>query len=177
MCAKHASRTKRHGDPHTVIPVTERDLACGPRSARWLSDDVLDYRTVHMRLRRYFGSASKRLCVDCGKTAAHWAYDHADPDERIQSGGVPYSIDPIHYSPRCASCHKRLDNTYIAHSAAEHAVRELLAVAEDSGNTVAAAFIQAQLPLLAQGGMDAAFATCDGRWIAELPAGPTGRAA
>ena len=70
------------------------------------------YAAVHQRLRKQRGSASQHRCVDCENPAAEWSYDHADPDELVDSHcGVPvrYSIDLNHYAPRCKVCHAYLD--------------------------------------------------------------------
>ena len=85
---------------------------CGDRR-RHLSSDVC-YGTAHERVRKVRGSASQYPCVDCGRSAAQWSYDHADGAELVDTsagscGGLPYSIDPAHYDPRCVSCHKRFD--------------------------------------------------------------------
>jgi len=70
------------------------------------------YEAVHERLRRDRGPARAQHCVDCGKRAAHWSYDHADTAELVgERDGLrrPYSLDQQHYQPRCVPCHKRLD--------------------------------------------------------------------
>ena len=64
-CGMHATRIERHGSPHIVIAPSERRVRRGPDSPGWLADDVVDYRTVHMRLRRIIGSARTMQCADC----------------------------------------------------------------------------------------------------------------
>ncbi len=78
---------------------------------------VVTYDGAHMRIYRERGKAKYYACVDCGATAQDWSYDRTDPDELtgevVTPDGrpimVPYSMKPEHYSPRCKSCHIRLD--------------------------------------------------------------------
>lgn len=70
------------------------------------------YRTAHCRVRFTRGSASLQSCVDCGRGATQWSYNHADPHEIVGTHdgyAVRYSPDPTHYQPRCTSCHKLFD--------------------------------------------------------------------
>ena len=96
-----AGELNRTGDANT----------CGT-PGRHLSEDI-GYNAAHGRVHRLHGPARDHLCVDCSQPAAHWSYNHDDPDERYASGlsdgPIPYSIDPQHYSPRCVSCHKTFD--------------------------------------------------------------------
>ena len=71
--------------------------------------DVVSYGGAHDRLDRDHGLAKTHQCVDCNGPAAHWSYDHADPDELTSPEGYPYSLDAGHYQPRCSSCHARFD--------------------------------------------------------------------
>ena len=71
--------------------------------------DVVSYGGAHDRLDRDHGLAKTHQCVDCNGPAAHWSYDHADPDELTSPEGYPYSLDAGHYEPRCSSCHARFD--------------------------------------------------------------------
>ena len=76
--------------------------------------DVVGYLGVHDRLRRDRGKAKEHQCVDCGNQAAHWSYNHDDPDELSGPQGTkgphyPYSLKPEHYAPRCKSCHVAFD--------------------------------------------------------------------
>lgn len=79
---------------------------------RHLADDP-GYNAAHARVKRLHGSASSHNCVDCGTRAAHWSYDHEDPNERYAHGysrnPVAYSADSEHYQARCVPCHKRYD--------------------------------------------------------------------
>jgi hypothetical protein len=67
------------------------------------------YSTVHSRLSKYLGRAAGHQC-SCGRPAVDWAYDHGDPDERLNPEGQPYSPDPSHYRPMCRGCHTRFDS-------------------------------------------------------------------
>lgn len=86
--------------------------ACGkPGGCMWRVA-APGYGAAHDRVRSLRGSATEHRCVDCDAPAAHWSYNHDDPDELtgIVSGyRVTYSAHPDHYSPRCVPCHKRFD--------------------------------------------------------------------
>lgn len=77
--------------------------------------DGCGYWGAHSRVRVDRGSASSHACVDCGVTAYQWSYNHADPDERLSQDaatcGMPFSLDPVNYDPRCVTCHKAFDAT------------------------------------------------------------------
>ena len=100
MCTKHFQRFKQHGDPHKVL-------------VRMGSGDDVGNSAVHGRVKALRGPARDHECVDCGRQAAHWSYDHADPNEK-QSPDGPYSTNTDHYHARCVPCHKRFDLGYIA---------------------------------------------------------------
>lgn len=98
-CPTHRRRVRVHGD------VNYRG------HGNWRGDDV-GYIGVHHRLRRQRGPAKDYSCAHCTRTAVHWAYAHTDSDVRGTLGvknGALHSIDPSHYLPLCASCHKTLD--------------------------------------------------------------------
>jgi len=80
--------------------------SCGTRSHR--RTNTAGYTAAHDRVRHDRGSASAHHCIDCGERAKHWSYDHADEAELMEQG-KPYSLDPLHYDPRCVSCHKLFD--------------------------------------------------------------------
>lgn len=72
------------------------------------------YPAAHARLRADLGAASSHPCAGCGEQAAHWSYNHDDPNEMYYddpwSGSVlAYSAKQDSYSPRCVPCHKRFD--------------------------------------------------------------------
>lgn len=94
LCEKHYYRQRRHGDVLTILD-TRRDDA--------------GYRAAHRRISVDRGQAREFPCIDCGVQAQHWSYRHDDPDERVSDRGQPYSLDPGHYDPRCASCHMIFD--------------------------------------------------------------------
>jgi hypothetical protein len=72
----------------------------------------LKYSAVHQRLYAQFGQARDHTCVDCGKPAAEWSYNHHDPDERHDNRGVAYSTKFAYYNPRCSACHATFDAEY-----------------------------------------------------------------
>jgi hypothetical protein len=86
--------------------------SCGDRRAHRRMDDA-GYTAAHQRCRSDRGRVQLHACIDCGRPAQHWSYNHDDPDERLAYGlsanPVAYSLEPAHYSPRCVSCHKRFD--------------------------------------------------------------------
>lgn len=79
---------------------------------------VVGYRGAHMRVLAARGPASDHWCVSgCGDPASDWAYDNADPDERVATHNgsrVRYSLDPARYRPLCRRCHRRFDGTHRA---------------------------------------------------------------
>lgn len=107
LCHTHYAHWKRTGDPLSVAPPQVRES-----HAQWKGDRI-GYPGMHIRVSRLRGPARDYSCVCCGNRARDWAYDHADPDERIQVGGVwdgmPFSLDPMHYRPMCKSCHNAFD--------------------------------------------------------------------
>ncbi len=102
-------------DCGSVTSVSSNDLrhghvkSCGCRRVV-RQDGPVGYNAVHDRLTKDLGPAANRLCVDCGEPAAHWSYDHSDPEELTDPRlGWAYSLDHSHYLARCNSCHRRLD--------------------------------------------------------------------
>lgn len=85
---------------------------CGDKTTHWRRDDI-GYSMAHQRVRTDRGLVQTHDCLDCGRPAEHWSYNHDDPDERLAHGlsarPVAYSVKPEHYSPRCVACHKRFD--------------------------------------------------------------------
>jgi hypothetical protein len=112
MCPKHATRMRRHGNPHAFVEIPDRNHRRGPDSGRWVGDDA-SYSAVHRRMRIAKGLASSYPCVDCGAPAANWSYDYKAADERVCSTGQPFSADPAHYHPRCLPCHRRFDANFL----------------------------------------------------------------
>lgn len=63
---------------------------------------VPSYSTNSKRRRRQLGPASAKACAECGQPAGAWAYDHDDPNERVDRWA--YSADLQHYRPLCWTC-------------------------------------------------------------------------
>lgn len=82
-------------------------IMTGPDNPLWLGDGI-KYNAAHDRIRVRRGRAVDHPCVDCGRQAMHWSYNHSDPNEQTCEG-LPYSTDANHYSPRCVPCHKAFD--------------------------------------------------------------------
>jgi hypothetical protein len=103
LCASHYTRWRITGDAgdKPSIPQAQKGNT---------------YTVTHDRLYRVKGKASAHLCLECGATAADWAYDHQCPDERIGDDGhgklLAYSLDPAHYVALCRSCHSRFDHEW-----------------------------------------------------------------
>lgn len=110
FCKKHYTRVRTTGTPHQV----------GVHYVTNFRGDLVTYNGMHTRLRTIRGPAIDQTCTHCGNAARAWAYDHADPNERIQmvtnsKGAVvqaPFSVDISHYMPLCASCHSRFDRQW-----------------------------------------------------------------
>lgn len=98
----NAGDLNRYGDANT----------CGDRRIHRRTE-VAGYTAAHQRCRSDRGRVQLHDCIDCGRSAQHWSYNHDDPDERLAIGlsanPVAYSLKPEHYSPRCVRCHKRFD--------------------------------------------------------------------
>lgn len=109
LCGKHYARQKRNGHPLALRggPVVKR----GAEHPNWCGDDVT-YGGVHQRVRKARGVAKNYLCIDCGKPARDWSYDHTDPNQKYDDDGEvlrPYSTDISRYVPRCVPCHRIFD--------------------------------------------------------------------
>lgn len=70
------------------------------------------YHAAHYQVQTQRGRARRYPCIDCGRPARQWSYDHADPNELIDARGMEYSTDPTHYDPRCIECHRVFDQKY-----------------------------------------------------------------
>jgi hypothetical protein len=80
--------------------------------AEHLIGDRDTYGAAHHRLYAAKGPAKDHMCVDCEGPAMEWCYDGGCEDERVGKNGrfdVTYCPHPEHYTPRCASCHRRHD--------------------------------------------------------------------
>lgn len=110
-CRKHYVRWLKHGDPNVVEKGGNPDPPTGTDNPLW--NDEAGYHAIHNRMRRAKGLASTHSCENCGEPAAHWAYTHEDPDERLDPiVGCYYSPNPDFYVPLCHSCHVRTDRQY-----------------------------------------------------------------
>lgn len=94
LCEVHYRRFRRTGDPAGVGKGRPREASP-------------TYVSVHSRLSFDRGPARLYRCVGCGERAAHWAYDHKDPNELVD--GSPFSVDQSHYVPMCPRCHNAFD--------------------------------------------------------------------
>jgi hypothetical protein len=70
------------------------------------------YHGAHYLVQKRRGLARRQSCIDCGRPARQWSYDHTDPNELTNSSGRQYSRDPDHYDPRCIACHRTFDRQH-----------------------------------------------------------------
>lgn len=103
-CRLHYLRLKNRGD--VGFEFTEDN------HPGWTGNEATNH-AVHQRIKSRRGRARHQLCVDCGKQARHWSYNHEDPHERQDPDHGPYSLNIGNYDPRCVSCHKRFDLAFI----------------------------------------------------------------
>jgi hypothetical protein len=72
------------------------------------------YSTAHHALYAARGSARDYPCVDCGRHAEEWSYNHDDPNEEwlwhSSKNCFQWCGAPQFYSPRCKRCHTKFDN-------------------------------------------------------------------
>lgn len=109
-CEKHYTRWRRHGDPEIrKSTVAEIPPATGKDNPSW-KGDAIGYAGAHVRVRSHRGSASTYDCIDCGRQAAHWSFNHDTPSERTRESDRGYfSIDVADWDPRCVRCHQAYD--------------------------------------------------------------------
>jgi len=124
-CNKHYRRFQAHGDPTVVSKAIQGH---GDENTAWRGDNIR-YRAAHVRVRVTRGRAADHQCMHCDDQAAHWAYDHADPAEklhsyRVGSRALPFSLDPMHYLPLCRPCHKKFDAQSIRRCSVEGCERQ-----------------------------------------------------
>ncbi|SRR6266516_1776367 len=73
------------------------------------------YEAAHDRIRRDLGRVREFACITCDKPAAQWALNHDRAANRThiqlegKYAGLPFSLEPADYDPRCVRCHKRYD--------------------------------------------------------------------
>lgn len=72
-----------------------------------------EHRRFHDRLRAARGRAADYPCVDCGGPAKEWSWDKGS-GETFGSGTFVDNFDE--YSPRCQSCHRKMDVAGRTHS-------------------------------------------------------------
>lgn len=111
VCKMHYMRLRTHGDVTVVLVGGNKGQQCRESSPTWKGAQV-SYSGAHMRVKAQRGEARAHTC-ECGRPAAHWAYDHDDPNVLTSPDGRPYSADPDHYRPMCVPCHKKLDLTVL----------------------------------------------------------------
>ena len=91
----------------------------GSTNPNW-TGDAASQSALHQRLRSHRGSASRHVCVDCGKPALDWSQTHG-------TTGLDLDND---YNPRCRSCHTRYDgkaqfSAGFVHRGSEHGQAKL----------------------------------------------------
>lgn len=78
-------------------------IAALPRGTKhWSWSAKPNKLTLHKRLYRKFGKASKHKCVDCGKKAQDWSNETGKYTDQLSD-----------YKPRCRSCHVKKDKNWI----------------------------------------------------------------
>lgn len=80
-----------------------------PAMRKSVPDSQKSYMTAHDRVRKVKGKASAQKCVDCGGPAAHWSYNHRDPQQIVTESGTAYSFNPDYYEARCVTDHRIFD--------------------------------------------------------------------
>jgi hypothetical protein len=111
MCQGHYKQWER-GKELTPLRMSVYLRGGGPNHPNWTGDEV-GYIAAHDRLRRLYGQVRNWPCVDCNsRPSAHYSYDGNCPREKVEiRGGVAlrFSTNVSRYSPRCGSCHQRLN--------------------------------------------------------------------
>lgn len=130
-CKTHYHAKRRNGEfPDLARKCTVEDCEkivmsgglCTLHHFRWRAGRPMDWvrppigsQRVHEKLRELWGPARGYSCIQCGRQAAHWAYDGTDPEQHL---GWPnssaknkawYSIYPEFYMPMCVRCHATRD--------------------------------------------------------------------
>lgn len=74
----------------------------------------LTYKAAHKHVYKERGKASEWHCVECGKSARHWALIHGRGTQHELGGHshkMQYSTNVWDYWPMCTKCHVRYDTT------------------------------------------------------------------
>lgn len=93
-------------DTATQVAHTAQTNVIKALSRKW------PYGNAHARVRRARGNPSGYACAHCPNQAQQWAYDHNDPEEKVdpQHKGLAYSDTVDHYLPLCLYCHWQFDH-------------------------------------------------------------------
>lgn len=102
LCGMHYARMLRYGNPE-IVPDRPRD--------------GFGYSLAHKRVVLARGRAGDHPCADCGKPAHAWSLNKETvgtiaiglPSKNAKMS-LPFSDAIEDYSPRCRSCHARLDS-------------------------------------------------------------------
>lgn len=118
MLAAHRKwcRASGHAFPEVFAQLLDA-LAAGGVQAQPATEqfavarDGASYSAAHKWVWSQRGPAADHDCAHCGRPARHWAYDHRDPDERVDPKcGLVYSLNPGRYRPLCGPCHGLFDD-------------------------------------------------------------------
>lgn len=101
-CKAHYNRHYRTG--------TITNAPIGVFGGSWSKGSGVTYGAAHRRIYTERGPALEHDCATCGGPAAHWAYDHQDPNELTSPEGWAYSPDPNRYTALCVPCHSIFDS-------------------------------------------------------------------
>ena len=78
-------------------------IAALPRGEKhWMWNDKPNLITLHKRLHRKYGPASRYKCADCGKKARDYSNETGKYTDKIED-----------YKTRCRSCHVKKDKNWV----------------------------------------------------------------
>lgn len=98
LCGAHYEHQRKHGS-----------VDAPPGRAGRAEVEVPTYNSMHGRLRRILGSATKQRCVDCGGPARDWSLSKSATNTLVGENGFLYSLSFEDYEPRCKKCHLAYD--------------------------------------------------------------------